>query len=855
MRRLKFFIIATLLIGSECFGQSGEGIEPLLNGENFFEIQRNAEEFFSKTQLKSVAFINEDDDNDYLRYKRWEYENQCNINDDGSFFDVLNKSEQILSQQSKSELLAPELKYVHTGMSIMPSHYTGQGIGRLDDVVFHPTDPNVLYVSAKSGGGIWKSIDGGLNYEPIGDNLPMMKAPILKIDKDKPETLYILLGDLTGGAPAGIYKTLDEGKNWNPTSITGISGVEDFEMSPVNSNLLMVASSYGLYRSVDGLNTKTRVLGGNIVELIIGNDGQKVYALKLNGSNLEILRSEDAGVNWIVTHTMEKSSTSRYYIEIPNTEQDWVYIANGNTIYRSKDSGVTFEQMGDVPDGVGPYLHVSPIDANRLYSSFVYPKRSDNGGRTWGKLNLNYYDGSGPLWENKQHVDIMEIRNNPHNNRLYFCSHGGLNIYDERNNKFYNRSNNLGIRQIYRMSVSQKDIRLKTNGTQDNGTRCSIVDKPGQWQAIGGGDGMQNIIDPVDNTIIYTCAQDGGVTRNVVINGEKQNSVNIRKNIPNETSLKNAWVAPYYLSEKDHNTITIGYNKIVRSRDKGNTWQYLSNDLFAGKPVIDIAVGMNNDNIIYCVKGNSYAYTYDGGVNWHTNKSLPLSNLNAIRVATNPYDDKIVYVVSDKWGNGITSYKVSKSVNGAQTFSDFSEGLPDVQCKVLVVEMNEKQEERLYLGTNFGVYYRDESMSEWLKFGSDLPNSQVMDLAVHYKEQKLVVGTFGRGTWEIPLYSSLVNTGDVSPFLPDEKLNMLIAPNPVKSNSKLHLEFSNHFLLKPEQAKMNIYNVQGQLISSEVVQVVSGSGEVNIEQLKAGIYILEMSIDKVVFRKRFLVTE
>ncbi|MCG8699126.1 MAG: T9SS type A sorting domain-containing protein, partial [Bacteroidales bacterium] len=411
----------------------------------------------------------------------------------------------------------------------------------------------------------------------------------------------------------------------------------------------------------------------------------------------------------------------------------------------------------------------------------------------------------------------------------------GLNLYDEDLNRFTNLSNNIVIRQIYRMSVSQTNIHLKTTGTQDNGSRVSIPNQPGAWNYLGGGDGMNNIIDPEDNSIMYSCAQGGGIVRNKVVNSLIQGRpVNIRNNIPNQASLKNAWVTPYELGANDSKTVTAAYSKVVRSNDRGQTWKYLSDNLFSGKPVLQMAVGQVNDKVIYCAHKNELRYTLDEGATWSEAKKFPLAFLQCSRMITNPYDDNTIYCTFNNY-NPNKQYRVAKSIDNGKTFIDYSQGLPNMPTVSIVYEKNDEQEERLYLGTQFGVYYRDESMSEWQYYGKGLPNINVQDIEIQYKSKKVIAGTFGRGVWEAPLKSSLTSTNNIK----NDDVSINVYPNPVSNHQQLILELANYNLKK--DLKAIITDVSGRTIKEFILDSQNSTQSLNIKDISNGLYVLSVS--------------
>lgn len=239
----------------------------LSKSNNFNEIVDHAQQFFqgahTERSLGATGSGEEEADGDFVKFMRWKTYWQDLLQPDGSLGDPTTYwRSQLAARADPASLTGPYRNITWSNIS-HHDYLEGQiGMGRTTSMAFHPIDPKTFYVGSALG-GIWKTTDGGTSYTPLGDQLPYMAVSSIVVDQANPNVLYIALSDhIPNGTPAiGVYKSIDGGQHWLPTSLQFETGekVNIYRMVAAsdNSSKIFVATSVGLYRTDDGFSTDT----------------------------------------------------------------------------------------------------------------------------------------------------------------------------------------------------------------------------------------------------------------------------------------------------------------------------------------------------------------------------------------------------------------------------------------------------------------------------------------------------------------------------------------------------------------------------------------------------------------------
>ena len=809
---------------------------------NFFDIVEEATEYFSNSGLNPEQLYT---DNEYIRFKRWEWYWRSRVNEDGSFPNLIEQNRVYQNLQYEANNRDVQSPWVNINQTYGDGGYNG--MGRATSIAFHPTNPEIYYVGAPIG-GIWKTTDGGLTYAALGDSLPYVSVGNICINPNNPDIIYITVGDHNGwwNYGLGVYKSYDAGITWEPTGNTSYftNNVAYLRMviNPSNPEELFVAQTNGLYRTQDGGTTWDVVHSGSHIDVALkpGVDGELYCATDDYWGSSEVYASWDHGDTW--TQITDFNQTANYLqISASPGEQEYLGIkssVNGvEDYYATYNGGTTVDFIDPLPDG--GILFTSPVNSSKVYCGFMVTHQSVNGGLDWEQLTDWYYTGERP----EVHADNRFVAYHPLTNEIYFCNDGGIYKFNEQTMEWTELTAGLIITQYYRIAVAQTDDLFMIGGTQDNGGRKRI--SADTWGPTNGGDGMEVAIDFEDEQTIYTTYIYGQLYRS-----DDQWQDDQYNEITPPGSGGGDWVTPYVLDPQDSHVIVAGYSDVYRSDDRGETWQQLSVDL-TGDPerkLTAVAVAPTDQSTIYAGRGAMLYITHDAGETWDNELVvLGAGTATIASITVDPVDPNELWVTFNGYVNG---KKVYHSTDAGITFSNASYGLPNVPVNSAVIDMQSENHD-LYIGTDVGVFVLDEATQTWLYYGAGLPNTMVSDLEIQYNSRKLRIGTFGRGVWENDLYSQPFVSA-VSSINNASNTFFHLAGNPV--HDVLLLNVHNRVNAHGEFV---VYDVQGRFVKSMQRTLHEGHYQVTmpVSELSPGNYFIRyeaagLSMESARFVKR-----
>ncbi len=702
----------------------------LTRGNDFVQMCREADKYFEKKhpnftpkELSSGEYR----DGEFVKYMRWKNYWKDSLNPDGTFGDFAVDARAELKSSSNNDIYndvewsnISNDRFINLQISM----------GRTSSIGFHPTDENIFYVGADIG-GVWKTTDGGQTYTAVGDDLPYLAVSSIVVDQENPNIIYISLGShIWNGLPSiGVYKSADAGETWGPTSLVFSTSQNTriywLAADPDDSSTLLAATQRGLYKTTDGFASHDQVTTTNCVQAHYKpGDNSVVYLGTNNGA---FLKSTDGGDSFSLIRDFGNNTVR---IALTAQNPDKVVITHGTTLAVSTDAGESFSEIQSLPETFAAQLaSISPQNPDDYIVGYFDLYRSTDGSGDYQKISDWLGRDGLPLI----HVDMRNTFVNPlQNDRIYFCHDGGVDAYNVETGEFINLSDGLIITQFYDIAVSQSDMNVVSGGSQDNGSMYR--DSNGTWDDLAGtGDGMISEIDPNDENVIYWEYQLGGMRR---YDGSNNTNTNISP--PNEDG-QGAWITPYRLDPSNPNRIVVGYSNVYESMNRGNTWTPISGQLANGVNLSHIAIAESNGERIYAINGNNL-YVKSIDTDQWTTKRLPAANITDIEVS--PADmDKIVITI----GGYSDGSKVYVSDNAGDDWSNISGSLPNVRFGA--VEYYRDIDNALFIGSDVGVYYRDDSSAEWLLYGS-LPHTRINDIEIQYSSQRIRVGTYGRGIFE-----------------------------------------------------------------------------------------------------------
>jgi len=485
--------------------------------------------------------------------------------------------------------------------------------GRISDIVMHPQNENIWYVTAGSG-GVWKTTNAGTTWKSIFDSEKSYSIGCITLDPQNPNIVWVGTGENVGGRHVaygdGIYKSEDGGQTWENMGLNKSEHLSKIIIHPKNQNIIWVASQgplwskggeRGIYKSIDGGKSWKQTLGdqewvGATDILIDPRNPNLLYAATWQrhrtvagylggGPGTAIYKSKDGGENWKKLKSgLPKSNMGKIGLALSPQKPDIIYAAieldrRSGGVFRSENQGENWKKMSDaVAGGTGPHyyqeLFASPHNFNELYLVDNYMQVSFDGGKTFNRMN-----------ETEKHVDnhAIAFKKNDPNYILVGCDGGLYESFDKTKNwKFVD---NLPITQFYKIAVDDSyPFYYVYGGTQDNNTQGapSRTDnihgiRNSDWFIVLGGDGHQPATEPGNPNIVYAQWQRGNLNRHDRITGE---NINIKPQPAlGEKSERFNWDAPILVSPHNSKRLYFASQRVWKSEDRGDSWETISEDL------------------------------------------------------------------------------------------------------------------------------------------------------------------------------------------------------------------------------------------------------------------------------------
>ncbi|MBR9854430.1 MAG: hypothetical protein GYB37_07605 [Algicola sp.] len=671
----------------------------------------------------------------------------------------------------------PEVMYVGTASGGLWKSTSGgikwepifddQVTASIGAVAIQQSNPSVIWVgtgegnprnSLNGGYGIYKSLDGGKSWKSMGLEKTRHIHRVI-IDPTDPDIVYVgAIGSPWGEHPErGVFKTTDGGKTWNKVLfVNNKTGVADMVMDPTNPNKI-IAAMWEHKRDPWFFNS-----GGEGSGLHITHDG---------GETWKKITSEDG---------LPKGNLGRIGVAIARNKPNIIYAlveAKKNALYKSTDGGFKWTKINDKSDiGDRPFyyseIYVDPQNENRVYSVFTYINVSEDGGKNFKQLMPAYGVANGV------HPDHHAWWIHPENGQFMLDGNdGGLNI-TKNGGESWRFIGNLPVAQFYHISTDNEYPYNVYGGMQDNGSwrgPAYVLKDQGirnsYWQEISFGDGFDVIPDKDNSQFGYTMSQQGFVSR---YDWKTGNNYIVRPTPPDaDTMLRFNWNAAIGQDPFDNGTIYFGSQFVHKSTDKGLTWEIISPDLTtndkekqkqsdSGGLTMD-ATGAENHCTILVIEPSPVErnmlwtgtddgrvhYTLNGGETWvdvtKNIKGLPAGSwIPQIKASQNKKGEALL-IANDYRRFNYTPYAYRTKDYGKTWTRIVDE--KDVESYALSIIEDPENPNLIFLGTDDGLYISLNAGNNWKKWDKGFPTVSTKDLAIHPRENDLIIGTFGRAAW------------------------------------------------------------------------------------------------------------
>ncbi len=657
-----------------------------------------------------------------------------------------------------------------------------------------------LYVGAASG-GVWKTTNGGITYQPIFDtHNPSIGA--IRVDPRVPRTVWVGTGESwvrnSVSAGDGIYRTTDGGSSWSHLGLRATERISAIEVDPKDSNTVYVAAQgslfkpnedRGVFKTADGGQTWKRILyidaNTGCASLAVDPSNPKIifaamwqhrrqpWSFSSGGPGSGLFRSTDGGETWKkLDQGLPAGPLGRIGVAIAPSQPRTVYAlveAQQGGMFRSEDGGETWTR-GNAGANiiVRPFYFslvvVDPKDPKRVYKPSYLLSVSDDGGRSFDTRGSSTHADHHALW--------IDPTNSEH---LFLGTDGGVFESTDRGSS-WRMHGNLPIAQFYHVATDMARPYHVYGGLQDNSTwmgssRVNLANK--HWKNLHGGDGFWAFPDPTDPEYVYAESQGGNLVR-VHIRTLTSRAIKPEEG-PGEPKFRWNWNTPLHLSSVEPGTLFVGAQYLFRSKDKGNSWERLSPDLTTNDPTRqrqEASGGITVDNssaeshcTIYTISQSPkrgdviwvgtddghLQLTRNGGRTWsQMAKDLPgLPKGTAVSwVEASPHREATAFACFDGHMLGDDAAHVYRTDDFGVTWTRLD--TPHLEGFAHVLKQDPVRPDLLFLGTESGLYISLEGGRNWVRFqGGNFPRVPVRDIVIHPRDHDLVLATHGRGIWII----------------------------------------------------------------------------------------------------------
>jgi photosystem II stability/assembly factor-like uncharacterized protein len=734
--------------------------------------------------------------------------------------------------------------------------------GRILDIDFHPTDPDIVYAGSASG-GLWKSTDGGDTWTTSTAELPTLGVGAVEVLPWNSDIVLIGTGEATmnigrvGGV--GVLRSTDGGNTWGPTDLSypvaGLygHGFHVMESNPATGTILAGATD-GLWRSTDEGMTWTAVrTGGDYYDVKWKpGDASRVYTVKGEddgGNNVKV--STDDGLTWAKAGTGQPLGyqIGKTKIAVSPAEPDWIWANYTNSqtwrtlgVYRSTDNGATWEALNTDTNMVGYQgwynvtLAVDPDDTDRLLAGGVPMWVSNDGGWTWLRQDKC------PLLGNDDcpHVDHHAIIYEPGStSNVWVATDGGVWRSTDDGRHWMSRRDGMATYQFYDICVAQSDPIFVMGGTQDNGVPGR--DGENTWFVSNLiADGMVCNINPTRAHVIYAEAQFGWHVKS-------RNGGQSWFDIMDGISGYGTWVTPVDEDQNVPNHLyTTSGGSIYRTTDGGSPWVNV-----ASHTATWISISPVDGNVVWTVHDSTgVLVTVDDGESWSAASPYGFATGPVTKILAHPTDVDAAFVTFGAYDTSVAHIAIT--IDQGATWQDVTGDFPTQPVNAIVVDPLDT--DYWYIGTDVGVWVSTNGGVNWFPFEAGLPNAVVYDLEIQRSARKLVAGTHGRGAWEVALPPP--NSNRVGEVAAAPSLNLMLDPpfpNPVADRTWLRYA-ARH----AGRVTLDVYDVRGRLVSHLAVHS-GGDGVIRAvpwvtEDVPSGIYFAVLTAGKEDQARKIVVT-
>jgi photosystem II stability/assembly factor-like uncharacterized protein len=681
--------------------------------------------------------------------------------------------------------------------------------GRSAAVAGVASQPFVFYYGA-TGGGVWKSTDGGINWEPVSDGSVFGTGSVgaIAVSDSDPNVVYVGMGEspIRGNVSHGdgVYKSTDGGKTWKRIGLEDTRQIPRIRIHPRNPDLVYVAAlghvwgpndQRGVFRSKDGGKTWEKILSrgdkAGAIDLILDPTNpnilyagfwevyRKPWTLESGGPGGGIFKSTDGGDTWTeLTRNpgLPRGTIGKVGITVSpaNPERVWAIVeAEDGGVFRSDNAGRTWTRVNEerrLRQRAWYYtrIYADPKNADSVYVLNTGFYKSNDGGRTYTGISVPHGDNH----------DLWIAPDDP--NRMIESNDGGANVSFNGGRSWTEQDQPTA--QFYRVALDN-DFPYNVYGAQQDNSTVRIASRTTEggittsdWYDVGGGESGWIAPSPKDSQIVFAGSYGGLTTRYDRRTGQSRD-INPYPNNPmgsgaDVLKYRFQWNFPIVFSPHDANSVYLAANVLFKSTDEGSSWQVISPDLTrndkakqgaSGGPITKDNTSVEYYSTIFTVMESPLQagtiwtgsddglihITRDGGKNW-SNVTPPSSMMpewiQINSLDASPHDPATAYVAATMYKWDDNRPYLYRTNDYGKTWKKITNGIPDTAFTRVIREDPNKRG-LLYAGTETGMYVSFDNGEHWQSLQLNLPIVPITDLGIQKREKELVVATQGRSFW------------------------------------------------------------------------------------------------------------
>ncbi|ARV13294.1 hypothetical protein BTO09_13515 [Gilvibacter sp. SZ-19] len=692
----------------------------------------------------------------------------------------------------KGKELFGDMRARHIGPALMS--------GRIIDMETHPTDPRIVYAGT-AGGGVWRSSDGAATFSPIFDEHAQSIGSVAVDPKNPDQVIWVGTGEIwtrnSVSIGDGLYKSTDGGANWDKIGFEKSERIASIVINPENTDIVYVgvlgalwsdSDERGVYKTTDGGKTWDKVLyvdqttgaadvimdpeNPNVLYASMWEFRRSGWGFSSGGANSALYKSTDAGKTWNKIHNgFPAGDLGRIAVAVAPSDNSILYAVletedkSKNGLWKSTDAGASWEHLNnDFGLTVRPFyfsrITIDPRNPDVVVKGGLSGSISRDGGKTFKSLGNMHSDIHDVVF----HINDSDI--------MYAGTDGG--VYRSWNGgTTFEIVENLPLSQFYQISVDDAEPYNVYGGLQDNGSWWGPNSSPGgvnarDWNSVGAGDGFRVLKHPTKN-IIYSEMQGAENVWRYDVDKNRTRTIQPRPK-KGDPELRFNWNAPMAVSVHQPDRFYMGSQFVHKSEDMGDTWEIISPDLTTNDPakqdqsqsgglsidnsgaenhttIFTIAESPLNENVLWVgTDDGNVQVTRDGGKNWE-NVTANLVGIPAntwvYHIEASVHGEGTAYVVFEGHTSGDMKPYALKTTDYGKTWKNIISD--DVVGFVRNIQEDYESEDLLFLGTEFGLYVSIDGGNNWSQFTNNMPPVAVHFIDLQKQTNDLVMGTHGRG--------------------------------------------------------------------------------------------------------------